>query len=106
MAGDAADASTDGSRLGALLSALQSMELLADSAAEQIFGTAGGWGVVTILEAWKALCRLRLISASSGELLALSIQQSLSLGELLLQRCTSMLGHARTCPRARAPSRR
>ncbi|KAL1528339.1 hypothetical protein AB1Y20_009693 [Prymnesium parvum] len=51
------------SRLGALICALQSAEYLVEAAATRIFGEDGGWLSVTLVEAWRTLCRVRLLAA-------------------------------------------
>lgn len=57
----------DASRLGALLGTLQSGELLFESLSEQLLGGSGAWTVATLLEAWKTLCRLRLLLLHSQQ---------------------------------------
>ena len=49
------------SRLGALLAALQAVEVPAEAVAESLAGDLGGWRAVTLLELWRAVCRLRLL---------------------------------------------
>ena len=59
---EARDAShLESSRLGVLISTLQSAEYLLETAATRIAGDHGGWAVVTLLEFWRATCRLRLL---------------------------------------------
>ena len=52
----------DASRLAALLSMLQSWDYVAESLTQHVVGERAGWIAVTLLEAWKATCRLRLLS--------------------------------------------
>ena len=52
----------DASRLSALLGFLQSWDYAAESLAQHLIGERAGWALVTVLEAWKASCRLRLLS--------------------------------------------
>lgn len=60
------------SRLGAIISALQSAEYLLETVATRLVGAHGGWTVVTLLESWRAACRLRLLSLQQGSPLLLS----------------------------------
>ena len=56
-------------RLGALLSNLQSLDYLVESLGSAL-GDRVGWALVTLLEAWKCACRVRLLRLSApGELL-------------------------------------
>jgi hypothetical protein len=52
------------SRLAALLGALQQLDYVAETLGQYIFGERAAWLLLTILEAWKALCRLRLLTHS------------------------------------------
>ena len=56
------ESSARANRLAAILTLLQSCDYVAESASQYLLGDRGCWIVVTLLEAWKALCRLRLIS--------------------------------------------
>eukprot|EP00966_Prymnesium_polylepis_P012310 282609-Prymnesium_polylepis.1 len=56
-----AGSAVDASRLGALLSSLQSAEYVIEAAATRLAGEHGGWAAVTLLELWRTLCRLRLL---------------------------------------------
>lgn len=51
----------EASRLAALLSFLQSWDYAAESLTQHALGERAGWAVVSILEVWKAACRLRLL---------------------------------------------
>ena len=56
------EAALEASRLGALLSTLQSAEYMLESVATRLAGESGGWTVITLLEVWRTVCRLRLLS--------------------------------------------
>ena len=56
------DDEVEASRLAALLGFLQSWDYAAESMAQHLIGERAGWALVTALEAWKASCRLRLLS--------------------------------------------
>ena len=60
------------SRLASLLSLLQNFDYVAESLAAGVVGERGGWTVVTLLEAWKATLRLRLLlgHAEPGRLMS------------------------------------
>ena len=64
------DDEVEASRIAALLSLLQSWDYVAESLSQHAIGERAGWTLVTLLEAWKAACRLRLLSyVKKGRLL-------------------------------------
>ena len=59
------------SRLGALLSVLQSFDFIVESLTRSLPNKLTGWVLVTVIEAWKAACRIRLLSTRApGQLLS------------------------------------
>ena len=59
MQGIPAEEALRSSRLGVLLAALQSAEFVLEALATRLAGERGGWVAVSVLELWKAACRLR-----------------------------------------------
>lgn len=59
------------SRLAALLGVLQAWEYATETVVQHVVGERAGWAIVTMLEAWKASLRLRLLShVTPGRLLS------------------------------------
>jgi hypothetical protein len=83
---DDEDARLQRARLGTMLATLQSLDLFMESLSDWIApADHGGWVVVSLLEAWKALCRLRLLcTLDRGQLLCSFGPESEEEGESLM----------------------
>ena len=93
-------------RLGSVLATLQSLDFLVETFAPSLPGgeDGGGWAVVTVLEAWKSACRLRLLGTlDPGELLrsfAIESEQE-QLVDVVRRLRHAAAPHARRAPASR-----